>query len=56
MAKKWIKERLIVVFPQLRNNPRALERAYQNLGMEVEPGIEEGDAEAVFVLNAPEPQ
>jgi len=54
MAKKWIKERLVAVFPLLRNNPRALERAYQDLGMDVEPGHDEGDAEAVFVLNAPD--
>jgi hypothetical protein len=54
LAKRWIKQRLVAVFPQLRNNPRALERAYQNLGMDVQPGQEEGDAEAVFVLNAPE--
>jgi hypothetical protein len=54
MARHWIKQRLLVVFPELRNNPRELERAYQSLGMEVQPGQEEGDAEAVFVLHAPE--
>ena len=56
LARKWIKQRLVAVFPELRNNPRALELAYQNLGMDVQPGHEEGDAEAVFVLHAPEPQ
>jgi hypothetical protein len=54
MARHWIKRRLLVVFPELRNNPTELERAYQDLGMEVQPGKEEGDAEAVFVLNIPE--
>jgi hypothetical protein len=29
MARRWIKQRLVVVFPELRNNPRALEEAYQ---------------------------
>jgi hypothetical protein len=54
LARRWIKSRLVAVFPELRNNPAALERAYQNLGMDVEPGQEEGDAETVFVLSAPE--
>lgn len=54
LAKRWIKQRLIVVFPDLRNNPRALERAYQSLNLEPRPGDEEGDAETVFVLSAPE--
>jgi len=27
MAKYWVKERLKVVFPELRGNPRALEQA-----------------------------
>lgn len=54
MARRWIKQRLLAVFPELRNNPPALERAYQNLGMDVQPGQDEGDAEAVFVLHAPE--
>ncbi len=54
MARRWIKQRLVAVFPELRNNPRELELAYRNLGMEPQPGQEEGDAETVFVLNAPE--
>lgn len=54
MARRWIKQRLVAVFPELRNNPQALESAYQSLGMEVRPGQDEGDAEAVFVLQAPE--
>lgn len=54
LARRWIKQRLVAVFPELRNNPRELELAYRNLGMEPQPGQEEGDAETVFVLNAPE--
>ena len=54
LAKRWIKQRLLVVFPELRNNPRALEQAYQSLSLEPREGDEEGDAETVFVLNAPE--
>lgn len=54
LAKRWIKQRLLVVFPELRNNPRALEKAYRSLSLEPRAGDEEGDAETVFVLNAPE--
>ena len=53
LARRWIKQRLVAVFPQLRNNPAELERAYRNLGMDVQPGQEEGDADTVFVLSAP---
>lgn len=54
LARRWIKQRLVAVFPELRNNPRELERAYRNLGLDPQPGQEEGDAETVFVLSAPE--
>jgi hypothetical protein len=54
LARRWIKQRLIAVFPQLRNNPQELERAYRNLGMDAQPGHEEGDADTIFVLSAPE--
>lgn len=54
LAKRWIKQRLLVVFPELRNNPSALERAYQSLSLEPRPGDEVGDAETVFVLNLPD--
>lgn len=54
LARRWIKQRLVTVFPHLRNNPRELELAYRNLGMDPQPGQEEGDADTVFVLSAPE--
>jgi hypothetical protein len=53
MARRWIKQRLVAVFPELRNNPRELEIAYQNLGMDPQPGQEPGDNETIFVLNSP---
>lgn len=53
MAKHWIKQRLVVVFPHLRNNPKALEAAYQSLSLEPRPGSEEGDADAVFEMKSP---
>ena len=53
MARRWIKQRLVAVFPELRNNPRALERAYQTLGLEPQPGKAPDEPETVFVLSIP---
>lgn len=53
MARRWIKQRLVAVFPELRNNPAALERAYQSLGLEPRTGTEEGDLETVFEMRLP---
>ncbi|CAN5417081.1 hypothetical protein BH09VER1_BH09VER1_29180 [soil metagenome] len=44
MAKHWVKERLKVVFPELRGDPRALEQAYQDLSLELRPGSGKGGA------------
>jgi len=38
IAKRWVKERLKRLFPQFRNDPDALEKAYQELGLEVHEG------------------
>ena len=54
LAKRWIKQRLVVVFPELRKNPAALERAYQSLGLDAQPGRAEGDAETVFSVQLPD--
>ena len=53
MARRWIKQRLVTVFPELRNNPAALERAYRTLGLEPRPGTEAGEAETVYEMNIP---
>ena len=53
LAKRWIKQRLLVVFPELRNNPTALERAYHQLNLEPRLGTEEGETGAVFELTIP---
>ena len=53
MAKRWIKQRLVAVFPELRNNPRALEAAYQALSLDPRPGQEEGEGETVFEMRVP---
>jgi len=54
LAKRWIKQRLLVVFPELRNNPPALESAYRSLGLSPRPGTEEGEPATVFEMSLPE--
>ena len=54
MAKHWIKQRLMVVFPDLRGDPAALERAYRSLDLEPRAGDEEGEAGTVFEMSLPE--
>jgi hypothetical protein len=53
LAKQWVKKRLVAVFPELRNNPKALEQAYQHLSLEPRLGTEEGDAAAYFEITPP---
>jgi hypothetical protein len=53
MAKRWIKQRLVSVFPDLRRDPAALERAYRSLSLDPRPGTDEGDGETVFEMSAP---
>lgn len=53
MARRWIKQRLVAVFPELRNNPAALERAYQTLSLEPRPGQGADEAGTVFELRMP---
>lgn len=42
MAKRWVKERLKRMYPELRSDPRALEEAYQALSLEPRPGSGKG--------------
>jgi hypothetical protein len=53
MARQWIKQRLVAVFPELRNNPKALERAYRTLNLEPKSGTESGAGETVFEMSIP---
>ena len=54
MAKKYIKQRLGVVYPHLNNNPVALERAYHSLNLEPRLGVGKDEAPTVFELTLPE--
>ena len=53
LAKQWVKKRLLVVYPELRDDPKALEEAYQSLSMEPRLGTEEGDQAAYFEMRLP---
>ena len=53
MARRWIKQRLVTVFPELRNNPAALERAYQTLGLEPRAGAGPDEPETVYQMSIP---
>ncbi len=53
LAKRWIKQRLVRVFPELRDDPKALEAAYHALSLEPKLGTEEGDAGTYFEMNWP---
>lgn len=51
-AKRWVKERLKRLFPELRRDPDALERAYRELGLEAREGSGRG-AGVVYEITLP---
>lgn len=53
LAKQWIKRRLLIVFPELRHDPAALEAAYRGLSLEPRLG-EEGDMQTYFEVTGPD--
>lgn len=53
MAKRWVKERLKKMYPELRLDPAALEKAYQELGLEPIEGSGKGGA-TLFEIHVPE--
>ena len=53
MAKRYVKERLKRLYPALRLDPKALEQAYQELGLEPHARAGEGGA-TVFEITLPE--
>ena len=52
MAKRWVKERLKKIYPELKDDPRALEQAYQQLGIEQHEGAGKG-ACTVYEITLP---
>jgi hypothetical protein len=49
-AKRWIKQRLLAVYPELRGDPGALDAAYRSLSLEPTTGGP-GEMETVFEVN-----
>jgi len=54
LAKQWIKTRLLAIYPELRNNPNALETAYHALDLQPRAGTEPGDPHSYFDITLPE--
>jgi hypothetical protein len=52
MAKRWVKQRLKRIFPRLASDPEALEKAYQELGLEAHEGAGKGGA-TVYEITLP---
>lgn len=52
-ARQWVKERLKRMYPELRDDPKALDAAYRSLSLEPRPGAGEGGA-TVFEVILPE--
>jgi hypothetical protein len=53
IAKRYIKRRLCLMFPELREDPQRLEAAYRALSLEPREGTEEGDAGVFFEVRMP---
>ena len=54
MAKEWIKNRLVTIFPELRGDPVALEAAYRDLGLESTGVVRRPDGEVqTFAMKLP---
>ncbi len=52
IAKRWVKERLKRLYPALRLDPKALEQAYQDLGIAPRAGAGKGGA-TIFQITLP---
>lgn len=52
LARQYIKKRLAHIYPELRDDPEALERAYRTLSLEPRLG-DEGDAGVYFEMILP---
>lgn len=52
MAKRWVKERLKRMYPELRDDPKRLEEVYQSLSLEPSEGGGKGGG-AIYEMNIP---
>ena len=55
LVRMYVKQRLAVVYPELRRDPHALEAAYRTLSLEPRPGVGNDEAPTVFELILPDP-
>ena len=55
VAKRCVKARLLVVYPELRYDPKALEAAYQALDLKPCAGSAPGEAHSYFEVVLPFP-
>ena len=53
-AESWIKRRLVLLYPKLRDNPKALEIAYRQLTLRSKKVETDSGNETVFELMLPE--
>jgi hypothetical protein len=53
MARQWVKKRLVLLYPELKNDPKGLEAAYRALSLEPRLGTEPGDNAAYFEMTLP---
>lgn len=53
LSKEWVKRRLVRVFPELRGDPTALERAYQSLSLSARPARHADEPDIVFQVDLP---
>jgi hypothetical protein len=53
LAKQWVKKRLAAIYPELKEDPKALEEAYRAISLEPRLGTEEGDQAAYFEMTLP---
>jgi hypothetical protein len=53
IARQWVKKRLAAIYPELKNDPQALEEAYRSFSMEPRLGTEEGEHAAYFEMTLP---
>jgi hypothetical protein len=53
LARQWVRKRLAVIYPELKNDPVALDAAYRSLSLEPRLGAEEGEQAAYFEMTLP---
>lgn len=49
-AKRWVKHRLLKMFPELQKDPKALEELYRGLSLEPRPGVGRGGTTAFEIV------